>query len=183
MCLLAMTRILLFAMAILPLVYTGVRRTPAAAAHFVQRAFPHPTTAASLPQQPSTLESLIAQYEHEPTPEAAAAVWSAFSSIGDKIAALKERVAVTTGGVRAEAEIERIQLEHSYDQQLARFAAVHARLQAAHEAFDALTAATDAASGIRAATTALVHGASPLVHGRVTGRDHTGWTPEKWDLQ
>ena len=182
MCLLAMTRILLLAMAILPLVYTGVRRTPAAAAH-LQRSFPHPTAATSLPSQPSTLDTLIAQYEHEPTPEAAAAVWSAFSSIGDKIAALKERVSATTGGVRAEAEVERIQLEHSYDQQLARFAAVHARLQAAHDAFDALTAATDAASGIRAATTALVHGASPLVHGRVTGRDHTGWTPEKWDLQ
>jgi hypothetical protein len=183
MCLLAMTRTLLSAMAFLPIGYLAVRQLPAPSAVAVHSLQPVHTCAVPPPSVPASLEMLVSRYEREPTPEAAAAVWASFSSAGEKIAHLKERVAHTAGGARAEAELERIELEHTCDAQFARFAAVHARLQAAHEALDALAAATDPSSGIRAATSALIHGASPLVHGRVSGRDRSGWASEQWNVQ
>jgi hypothetical protein len=183
MCLLAMIRTLLSARSIVPLGYVAIKELPAPSRTEGRSGVPAHAAAIVPASKSPTLESLVSQYEREPTPEAAAAVWASFSEAGDKVAKLKQRVAQTVGGVRAEAELERIELEHAYDAQLARFAAVHARLQAAHKALDALAAAADASSGIRAATTALIHGASPLVHGRVTGRDRSGWAPEQWDVQ
>ena len=182
MCLLAMTRNLLFTMALLPLAYVTARKIPGPPTTVPRHPAALQTTVTEARLTP-TLESVVAQYEREPTTEAAAAVWTSFAATADKIAKLKQRVAATVGGVRAEAEVERIELEQKYDEQLARFASVHARIQAAREALDALATASDPSTGIRAAMGALIHGNAPLVHGRVTGRDRSGWSSERWEIQ
>jgi hypothetical protein len=105
------------------------------------------------------LNRALAAYEWEPTPDRAAAVWEALAEVDGRIGELKGVVSRNSGGVRAEAEIERIELERLREEQLVRFAGVQARLRTARAAFDALASSTDT-DGIRAAASMVIRGSS-----------------------
>lgn len=112
-----------------------------------------------LVQDEAMLTSVVVAYEAEPTSDRAAAVWEAFSEIDTRLAELKLIVSSRAGGTRAEAEVQRIELQRARDREMTRFAMTQARLKTAHAAFDALAASFDR-NGIRAAASVVARGMS-----------------------
>jgi acyl-CoA reductase-like NAD-dependent aldehyde dehydrogenase len=105
------------------------------------------------------LKRAVAAYEWEPTRERAAAVWDAFTQTDARLKELRLIVTSRAGGPRAEAELQRIELQRERDRQMARFAGVQIRMRTATEAFDALASSADP-EGIRVATSIVARGLS-----------------------
>jgi hypothetical protein len=112
--------------------------------------------------EPSDLITALDGYEREPTLEHAAVVWEQFTAVDSQLKSLKELVSHYAGGARAEAEINRLELQRLRDEQMSRFAGVQRRLNSALAAFNALSSSVRAGEGIQDA-------AASLVHGRVRG--------------
>ena len=103
---------------------------------------------------PTAITRLIAAYEWEPNAERAAAMWSGLERLDEKLRELRTLVAREAGGRRAEAEIERIELQRLRDSAAARITRTQNRLKTTRSAVDSLTAAIDG-EGIRAAAAAI----------------------------
>jgi len=86
------------------------------------------------------LPAMVDNYARNPIPENAANAVEAFGAVLDALKRLQTKVARTWGGTRAEAEVDRLELERLYRQQAVRFAALQARAAAARSALDALAA-------------------------------------------
>lgn len=111
---------------------------------------------------PQALRHQLAEYERNPTPESAADVWDSLTQLADRIAGLAQTVARSKGGVRAEAELERITLARIYEVEGARFVTAQARTQAALEA---LAVISRRAGGGQGAAEIFVHDAQPWLGG------------------
>lgn len=104
------------------------------------------------------LKRVLAAYEWEPTGERAVDVWTAFAAIDSQLAKLKEEVSRKAGGARAEAEIQRIELQRVRNEQMERFAKAQARIRYAQVAFNNLAASINQREGIRAAASMITQG-------------------------
>lgn len=115
------------------------------------------------------LSRAVAAYEWEPTGERAVEVWTAFAAVDEKLAELRRLVAQRSGGARAEAEIERIELQRTREEEMARFAKAQARIEYARAAFNNLAASIDRREGVRAAAGMIARGlgneSSEMKHG------------------
>jgi hypothetical protein len=78
-------------------------------------------------------------YERKPTAEVASAARDAFARIDSQLAALKRQAAESLGGARAEAEIDRLELQRWRDAQMERFSGAQERINTALMAFDAIS--------------------------------------------
>lgn len=87
------------------------------------------------------LPATVDNYARNSVPENAAIAMEAFGSALETLKRLQIEAARTWGGTRAEAEVDRLELERLYKQQAVRFAALQARAEAARSALDALAAA------------------------------------------
>ncbi|HEY2341560.1 MAG TPA: hypothetical protein VGH90_00960 [Chthoniobacteraceae bacterium] len=81
----------------------------------------------------------LEQYERRPTPELIAAAWEAFARIDSQLSALKRQVAESLGGARAEAEIDRIELQRWRDAQMERFSGAQRKIVSVMSALNSLS--------------------------------------------
>lgn len=117
------------------------------------------TDPASLPaSEAELLRKAVDSYLREPTTERLSNAWERFSSVDSRLADLKRQVAATAGGVRAEAEVDRLNLQMLRDRELARFSAARNRFQGALFAFDALSNSIESGEGLQKAAAILAHG-------------------------
>jgi len=128
------------------------------------------TTASPIPDW--NVGKAVDAYLREPTDDCAALVWESFGNLDVRILSLKEQAARTVGGLRAEAEVERIELERLRDEQMPRFLSARARWKSAQAAFDALSASIDGRDGVENAAAILIHGRKRDLEAanRVSGR-------------
>lgn len=136
------------------------RKTPTA---LQENPMSTPIVLASQPEKPGGIKLLsraIAAYERQPTGERAVEVWMAFADIDAELSKLKREVARRVGGARAEAEISRIELQRTRDQQMERFAKTQARMENARAAFNNLAASINQKEGVRAAASVIARGLS-----------------------
>lgn len=77
------------------------------------------------PDVSSRLKAALAAFEGEPSPTMAMAVLDALATFDRQLAELRQRAGNSTGGLRAELEIRRIELERERDLQLQRFYGTH----------------------------------------------------------
>jgi acyl-CoA reductase-like NAD-dependent aldehyde dehydrogenase len=103
---------------------------------------------------PTIITRLVAAYEWEPNAERAAAMWSGLERLDEKLRELRSTVAREAGGRRAEAEIERIELQRLRESTMARITSTQNRLKTTRSSNDTLTASIDG-EGIRAAAAAI----------------------------
>ncbi|MHA3770079.1 hypothetical protein ACXR0O_00915 [Verrucomicrobiota bacterium sgz303538] len=120
------------------------------------------------------LSHAVTVYESEPTGEKAAEVWTAFARVDAKLVELKRLVAHRVGGRKAEAEIERIELQRLRDEQMTRFAKAQVRMVNALAALDVLAEARNSGDGVRAAASVIARG---------LGTERSAWTRELRALQ
>ncbi len=134
---------------------------------------------ADLQGEDTQLERVLAAYEWEPTGERAVDVWNAFASVDTRLAALKVEVAQRVGGPRAEAEIERIELQRVRDTQMERFVRTQERVKQARVAFNNLAASINRREGIRAAASMVQRG----INGEARHLNHHGLRGIRGHLQ
>ncbi len=113
----------------------------------------------SLPEgEAELLRKAVDGYVREPTTERLSSAWERFSSVDTRLADLKRQVAATAGGARAEAELDRLNLQMLRDRQMERFAAARNRFQDALFAFDAFSNSIGSGEGLQKAAAILAHG-------------------------
>ena len=98
------------------------------------------------PDVVSRLRMSLAAFDGNPSPEMAYVVMEAFSAMDEHLEDLKERAEFSSGGVRAELVIERIELERERATQMQRFS---------HASAQVTESAEDEADGLRYATSVL----------------------------
>jgi hypothetical protein len=84
----------------------------------------------------------IEAYRKGPNEDRTLAVWEAFEDLDAKIAKLRHTVATTIGGQRAEAEVDRIELQLHRDAEMARFQGFQERWEAALMVINGLQSST-----------------------------------------
>ena len=73
------------------------------------------------PDVVSRLREVLAEFDVQPSAELAYEVEEAFAAFDDHVAELRKKAGKSTGGLRAELEIRRIELERERDLHLQRF--------------------------------------------------------------
>ncbi len=123
---------------------------------------PAAVIAPTLDQKGSPLNLVVALdgYERQPNADRAVMVWEEFSAVDAQLKSLKELVTRCAGGARAEAEIDRLELQRLRDEQMSRFGRLQRRFNSALAAFNALSNSVSNGEGIQDAASRLVHGRS-----------------------
>lgn len=117
-----------------------VRRTAQSAGEWV--------AATEAPDVVSRLRMSLSAFDGNPSTELAYVVMEAFEAVDDRLADLQERAAVSTGGLRAELVIERIELERERAAQMQRFSDASAQvIESGEDESDGLRYATSMVTG------------------------------------
>lgn len=119
-----------------------------------------------LEDDPRALIQAVDAYLRQPTGDRLSRAWECFLVTDSRLAELKRKVAVTVGGARAEAELDRLDLQTLRDREMERFTGAQRRFQGALAACDALSDSIESGEGLQKAAAILAHGSERVDRAR-----------------